>query len=63
MSWVQRVRQVLPATWELRVVWVLLVLPVLLVLLAVWASLDPQVRQALLGWLRSWLPQRLGAPA
>ena len=48
----QRARRVLPATWELRVVWVLLVLPVLLVILAVLASLDPQVRQALLELLR-----------
>lgn len=48
------VRRVLPDQWEYRVVWVLLVLPVVLVILAVLAQLDPQVRQALLGWLPRW---------
>ena len=44
-------RWVPKAGWEYRVLWVLLALPVLLVCLAVWAQLDPSVRQALQGLL------------
>ena len=51
MKWVERVRKVLPETWELRVAWVLLALPVCLVLLALLVKSDPSVRQALVGWL------------
>ena len=62
VKWVQRVKQVLPETWELRVAWALLVLPVALVLLALLVQSDPRVRQVLLGWLLFWLPNSSPAP-